>query len=526
MVKKSLFCVLFFLLASCNDSTTADAVSEPNAAPQDEISAGTAAVPEEPEGVDPDPSEPAMSSLHELADELGIPALSMPWTGDLDGMRERRVIRVLTVYGLPRYYLDGGREMGLTYEAFKLFEQSVNKRFGTKTLKIHVVFIPVARHELIQGLIDGRGDIAAAGLTITPERRELIDFTQPASRDLSEVLVTGPSAPPLETINDLAGREIFVRPSSSYLSSVDTLNEWFREDGLEEIRVRDASEYLEDEDLLEMVSAGLLDWAIVDSYKAEVWKDLFPNLTVRDDIEFRFGGRLGWAIRKDSPQLMQALNEFLKSHRQGTLKGNVLINRYIRDFDWAGNALAVDDFSRFQHLIDIFKTYGDRYEVDFLIAAAQGYQESRLDQNARSRAGAIGIMQLLPSTAADKNVGIPDISKVDPNIHAGMKYLDFIRNRYFSDPEIDDFNRTLFALAAYNAGPARITQLRSRAAGQGYDPNKWFDNVEVLAAKQVGREPVIYVSNILKYYVAYRMIVERGGQRAQERDRQGLGTDS
>ena len=204
----------------------------------------------------------------------------------------------------------------------------------------------------------------------------------------------------------------------------------------------------------------------------------------------------------------------------------MLINRYIRDFDWAGNALSVDDFSRFQNLIDIFKAYGDRYEVDFLIAAAQGYQESRLDQSARSRAGAIGIMQLLPSTAADKNVGIPDISKVDPNIHAGMKYLDFIRNRYFSDPEIDDFNRTLFALAAYNAGPARITKLRSLASGEGYDPNKWFDNVEVLAAKNVGREPVQYVSNILKYYVAYRMIVERGDQRAQERDRQGIESDS
>ena len=227
--------------------------------------------------------------------------------------------------------------------------------------------------------------------------------------------------------------------------------------------VGDASEYLEDEDILEMVNAGLFDWAVVDDYKALIWADVFENLTVREDIVFRDGGQIAIAIREDSPKLMDALNEFLKSHRQGTLKGNILINRYLRDFDWAKNALDAEDYKRFQDVVGIFRTYGEQYGVDYLMVAAQGYQESRLDQSVRSRAGAVGIMQLLPSTAKDPNVGIPDITSVEPNIHAGVKYLNFIRTRYFSDPEMDRFNQTLFAFASYNAGPARIRKF----AGQG-----------------------------------------------------------
>jgi membrane-bound lytic murein transglycosylase MltF len=444
-------------------------------------------------------------------------------TGDLDAMEEARVIRVLTVYGLGRYFLDGPQEKGLTYELFKMFEDFINKRLGKKRLRVHVVFIPVARDELISGLIEGRGDIAAAGLTITAERDELIEFSKPVSRKLSEILVTGPSAPPIKTIDDLAGQRIYVRASSSYRSSLDQLNHRFRQEGRNEIILQDASELLEDEDLLEMVNAGLLDWAVVDDYKARIWADIFENLSLREDIVFRDGGQIAYAVRENSPQLVEALNEFLRSHRQGTLTGNILINRYLKDFDWAKNALGTGDYKRFQDVVDIFRAYGEQYGVDYLMVAAQGYQESRLDQGARSRAGAVGIMQLLPSTAKDPNVGIPDITKVEPNIHAGVKYLDFIRKRYFSDPGMDRFNQTMFAFAAYNAGPARIRKLRDKAAKQGYDPNLWFDNVEVIAARDVGKEPVQYVANILKYYIAYRLSAEQQAQRAQER--KSLGVD-
>lgn len=460
------------------------------------------------------------SSLAELSEDgIGIPPLSARWTGDLDGMERRRLIRVLTVYGLPRYFLDGAREGGITFELFKLFEKFINERSGRGQLPIHVVLVPVARDQLIDDLIEGRGDIAAAGLTITPERDELVDFTNPLTRELSEVLVTGPAAPDIGSIEELAGREVYVRASSSYRSSLDALNARLLEQGMPGIALRDASEFLEDEDLLEMVNTGMLPWVVVDDYKAEAWGDVFKDIVVRKDLVLRAGGRIGYAVRKGSPKLLAALNEFMTDHRQGTLLGNILINRYIRDFDWSKNALAAEDYERFEHVVGIFERYGRQYGLDYLLVAAQGYQESQLDQSRVSRAGAIGIMQMLPSTARDPNVGIPDITEAENNIHAGIRYLRFIREQYFADLAGNPFNQTLFALAAYNAGPSRIRSLREKAKDEGYDPDRWFDNVEVIAAREVGREPVTYVANIVKYYVAYSLSLAREEQRAAERER-------
>ncbi len=519
MLKKSCLISLVLALAACGnaESETADPATDPAGdTPAEQV-------------IDTEDNHETLAreqaprmTLDQIQEELDIPVLSQPWTGDLDGMVERRLVRVLTVYGLGRYYVDNGRERGMTFELMKMFEEELNKRFGKKTLRMHVVFIPVARDELIRGLVEGRGDIAAAGLTITSKRQELIGFSDPMTRALSEILVTGPSAPEINQLEDLAGREVYVRASSSYRSSLDAVNKRFGEQGLEEIVIRDMSEHLEDEDLLEMVNAGSLEWAVVDDYKANVWAGVFENLVVRKDIEFRSGGQLGFAFRKDSPQFRDFVNGFVKGHRQGTLKGNILIKRYVDNFDWSKNILGAEDYERFLDVVDIFEQYGNRYGIDYLIVTAQGYQESQLKQSARSKAGAVGIMQLLPSTAADPNVGISDISTAEANIHAGIRYLDFLRNRYYSDLWQDEFNRTLFALAAYNAGPARVAKLRKKAAAQGYDPDKWFDNVEVIAAKEIGRETVQYVSNILKYYVVYRLSIVRTLQRQAERRQQGI----
>jgi len=458
-------------------------------------------------------------TISDLEKGMEFKVAGEPWTGDLDTMEEKRLIRVLTVYGAPRYFIDGGQESGLTYEMFKMFEKYINEKKKTGLLKIHVIFLPVARDVLIPALIKGRGDIVAAGLTITPEREQLVDFTKPLTKPVSEILVTGPSAPPLNSIEELSGREVYVRASSSYRSSLDALNKTLADKGLEEITLRDVDEHLEDEDILEMVNSGLIPWAVVDDYKAEAWADALEHLTIRNDLVLRSGGRLGYAFRKNSPELAAALNDFMKTHSQGSLKGNILINRYIKDYDFAKNALAGEDYERFNQVVDVFSRYGEQYGIDYLMVTAQGYQESRLDQSVRSAAGAIGIMQLLPSTAADPNVGIPDITKADANIHAGIKYLNFIRDRYFSEPDIDPFNRTMFAMAAYNAGPARVGQLRKAAANQGYDPNQWFDNVEVMAAREVGRETVEYVSNILKYYMAYNLSMQQELMREEAKKR-------
>ncbi|MFT6955738.1 MAG: membrane-bound lytic murein transglycosylase MltF [Halieaceae bacterium] len=444
------------------------------------------------------------------------------WTGDLDGMEERRIVRILTVYSPGHYFIDGADEKGIVAELAGRFEDALNKKFNRGHLRIHVVVLPIARDQLIPALLAGKGDIVAASLSITANRQQLVDFSTPISKPLSEILVTGPSAADLSGKSDLAGKTVYVRQSSSYMQSVEKLNEQLVAEGKAPVKIELVSELLEDDDLIEMVDGGLMPWAIVDDYKVQTWEGVFNSLKPRNDITFREGGRIAWAFRKDSPQLTAAVNEFVKANRQGTLMGNILINRYVRDFDWAANALNEEDYGRLKKLEGIFKKYGEKYEIEYLMAAAQGYQESRLDQSVRSHAGAVGVMQLLPTTANDPKVGIPNIDEVDANIEAGIKYMAYLRSRYFDDPEIDLTNQFLLALGAYNAGPARMISLRRKATQQGYDPNIWFDNVEIIAAQDIGRETVQYVANIFKYYQAYRMSIARTLEREEAREEVGM----
>ncbi len=460
---------------------------------------------------------PAETQAADDADESDVllqHALA-PWTGDLDGMVERRMIRILTVFSRTFYFLDKATQRGLTYEFGKTFEDDLNKTLKTKALRVHVVFIPVSRDELLPGLVAGRGDIAAANLTITPERSKLVDFTDPAAIGVSEFVVTGPDSPSVQTIDDLAGKEVVVRRSSSYYESLDRLNKRFRNEGKPEMTLTLADEDLEDEDLLEMVNAGLFPMIVVDSHKARFWAQVLPDIRVHEDIAVNSGGEIAWALRKDSPKLKEAVNAFIKKHKVGTTFGNILLQRYLKDVKYVKNALSDSERAKFNATIDLFKKYAGEYEFDWLLITAQGYQESRLDQSAKSPVGALGVMQVKPSTAAGSPIFIKNIDKIDNNIRAGTKYLRFMVDEYFDDPAISPVDRHLFAFAGYNAGPNRIDRLRKLAAQQGLDPNKWFRNVEVVVAKKVGRETTQYVGNIFKYYVAYKRILEQAAaQRA------------
>ncbi len=451
--------------------------------------------------------------------EQGLPPelapLTETWTGDLDALIERRAIRVLTVFAKGIYFLDGAEPRGVTYELVKMFEDELNERLDTGHLKVHMVVIPVTRDRLIPSLVEGRGDIAAANLTVTPERLEVVDFSNAFLQGVDEIVVSGPTAPPVTRLEDLAGQTIHVRPSSSYYTSLVRLNESLRATDRPEVELVDAAEYLEDEDLLEMVNAGLISLVVVDSHKAAFWAQIFEDIRLHPDVAVATGGEIAWAFRRDSPQLREAIDRFVVGHRQGSLMGNIVLKRYLNNTDWVENSLNATELGRFQQMVGLFRRYAGEYGFDWLMMAAQGYQESRLDQSVRSRAGAVGVMQLLPSTAADPNIGIPDIENLENNIHAGAKYLRFLLDRYFADPGIDRLNQGLFAFAAYNAGPARVARLRQEAESVGLDPDVWFDSVEVIAAKQIGRETVQYVSNIYKYYVAYRLIADTMDLRQQ-----------
>ena len=445
----------------------------------------------------------------------------MPQFGDLDTMVERRAIRVLTVYGPGRYFLKDGPR-GTVQEYADKLQKVVNEAFKTGLLTVQVPVIPVARDQLFSALQAGYGDIVMAGTTVTDNRQVGVDFTNPVSKPLKEVLITGPSAPRLGSLADLSDQTVYLRLSSSYAESVRKLSQTLVEQGQAPIRIEAVDESLEDEDLIEMVDTGLLPWAVVDDYKPQMWREVFTRVTVRDDLVLREGARLAWAIRPDSPQLKTFLDTFLKENREGTLFGNIIRNRYIRDFNWTENAMGATELSRYHKLSALFRKYGTDYGMDPTLLAAQGFQESRLDQSVRSPAGAIGVMQLLPSTAKDKNVAIPNIDELEPNIEAGAKYMAFLKERYFSGPELDELNGSLLALASYNAGPGRIRRLRREAAERGYDHNLWFDNVEVIVAEQVGRETVQYVSNIFKYYLTYRWINTADAERAAARRATGM----
>lgn len=426
--------------------------------------------------------------------------------GDLSAMVRRGAIRVLVAYNRTQFFLDKGQAGGLTYEYMHDFELWLNKRLDKRRPRVTVYFIPVPRDQLLPALRDGRGDIAAANLTVTPERQALVDFSSPYITEVREIVVTGPAAPPLSSLDDLAGLEVLVRPSSSYHASLTALNARLKAAKLEPVQLTAVDEHLEDDDLLEMVNAGVIPFAVVDDFKARLWAQVLPDIKPREDLLLREGGGIAFAMRKNSPQLKRTLDEFVARTGRGTEFGNVVFRRYFEDVEFLKNAAAERDRERFRKLVDLFRRYGERYGLDPLMLAAQGYQESRLDQTARSPAGAVGVMQLRPQTARDPSIGIPNIHLVENNIHAGAKYLRFLTDTYFADPAINATNRVLFAFAAYNAGPTRIATLRTRAVRTPYDDAQWFNHVEVLAGRHIGRETVDYVRNILKYYVVYRRI--------------------
>ena len=444
-------------------------------------------------------------------------ALSMPdekRTGDLDEMIKRRQIRVLVAWNKTTFSIDKGTPRGLAYDALTAFENDLNKRLKTKHLRVHVVFIPTTRQDMFQALHDGLGDIAAGNLTITEERQKLVDFSAPSARAVREIVVTGPASPSIATVDDLSGKDILVRKSSSYYESLVALNARFKQEGKREVKIIPAPESLEDEDLLEMLNAGLIRLMIVDDHKAEIWAKVFPKIVLHPDVAVRTGGAIAWALRKNTPQLKAELDAFIEKNRKGAL-GAELFRRYFKSTKYVKNATSDAERRKFEQIVEIFRKYGGQYSVDYVLAAAQGYQESRLDQNARNPSGAVGVMQVLPSTGKDLKVG--DVAELEPNIHAGVKYIRFMIDQYYEKEPMTEEDKVLFAFAAYNAGPGRVRQLRRLTKERGLDENVWFNNVERIAAEKIGRETVTYVSSIFKYYIAYKLALEEQAERERAR---------
>ena len=439
-----------------------------------------------------------------------VPALTGEvFTGDLEEIRKRGTLRALVSFSKTDFFLDGARPLGLQAELLALLEKSLNEGVSRKERGIRVVYVPVSFDRLLPALVEGRGDIAVGTLTVTDEREELVDFVVDKRDRVDELVVTAKGVTGLEAIEDLAGRQIHVMRGSSYAEHLRRLSSRLVAAGMPPIDVREAAPNLVTEDLLELANAGVIDITVSDDYKAKLWGEVLPDINVLDALKVNADGTVGWAVRKENPELREALEGFSGSVQKGTLLGNVLLKRYYANTRWIKNPLADEERDKLDALIGLFQRYSEQYEFDWLAIAAQAYQESKLDHSTKSSAGAVGIMQLLPSTASDPNVAIPEVEDLEKNIHAGTKYMAFLRERYFNEPELDDENRFAFTWAAYNAGPARVRQMRKRAEEMGLDRNRWFGNVEHAALAIVGQETVRYVSNIYKYYVTYSLLEQQ-----------------
>jgi membrane-bound lytic murein transglycosylase MltF len=424
-------------------------------------------------------------------------------------MVKRRNIRALVLLNPIGFFYDNGQPRGVNYETLQEFEKFVNQKLKSGTLTVKVTFLPVRADQAEPALTQGMGDLITYALVITPERQQRVAFTVPVENDVKQVIVTGPNFGTVSSLEDLGGKEVYINPLTVNYQNLQRVNGTLQKEGKPPIVIKAADKNLLDDDLLQMVNAGLLPATATTASRAALWSQVLPHLTAHPDLVIARGEQTAWAVRKDNPHFKELLDEFLVSHAVGTSFGNTLLRRYLQNTKWVKDSTSPGELKKFQTNLELFQKYAGEYNFDYLMIAAQGYQESLLDQSKRNPSGAVGIMQVIPKFAAASPINVPNVTTADGNIQAGVKMLRNIDDTYFNDPKIDPLNKTLFVFASYNAGPNRIARLRQEAQEQGLDPNKWFDNVELMAAKDIGQETVTYVGNVYKYYVAYKLATEQ-----------------
>lgn len=438
------------------------------------------------------------------------------YVGDFDTMLKRRIIRVLVPYSRTLFFNDKGKECGVTADNFRQFEIYLNKKYYKKPVSIPftVAFIPTPRDQLIHHLQQGLGDIAAGNLTATEARLKQVDFVAPKEQgSVSEIVINRTKDPAITNVEQLSGKTIHVRKSSSYFESLQNLNNRLKLEGKSPVLLNIVSDDLEDEDLMEMLNAGVISDIIVDDWKAKMWAQILPGIRVNEQAAMSSGGYIGCAFRKNSPLLAAELNDFYYNYERNLASMPYRLKKYYKKVKELQDPTNSGNTNRYNEIIQLFEKYGDKYDFDPLMLAAMGFQESKLDQSKRSPVGAVGVMQLMPTTGAEMKVG--DINITEANIHAGTKYMDQLMTTYFQDAHFDLFNRSLFAFASYNAGPNKIASLRKLAAERGLNPDIWLNNVEIVTSEKVGLETTTYVRNVMKYYYSYKLMLERSKEKSK-----------
>ncbi len=458
-----------------------------------------------------DPSTVRMPQCEELVSEpTGV------WKDDLPDLRKRGVIRVLVEYSRTDFFVVSGELLGFEYELAKNYEKFLDHGRHREAGGVRIVFIPMPFDRLIPALIAGKGDIAAASITITPEREKLVNFSTPYVENVGEVLVASRAAEMPRSINDLSGKSVAVIRGSSHAEHLRELNSRIVRDGGKEIGVIEAPSEFTAEDLLEVASADIFPYVIVDSHTADIWSKVLPNIKVNPDIQASSGNRIAWAVRKENPQLLASINEYFANDKNAALDvAKKLIAKYYGRTQWIvdpnGNAYT----AKMRQYAAIIRDLSSPYHFDWLMVAALAFHESRFNETLVSPTGAVGLMQVLPATA--KQMGFKNVRPPRENLHAGIRYMDLLRAKAFADSAIPESEKIYFILAAYNAGPNRVNRVRAIAQQMGLDPNKWFGNVEYAAMQAMGDETLNYVANVSKYYTAYKLAYDLANRRDDSR---------
>ncbi len=427
------------------------------------------------------------------------------WREDLPEMLQRRTIRVLTTYSPSTYFIFEGRSYGFEYSLLKDFETFINRRFRRKATQTVLEFIPVPENLLIPCLQIGIGDMVAAGIRRPPQDIDGIDFTIPYLQNVSDVLITHRQAPAINLIEDLAGRRIHIQPAWQQSKTLRRIDARLLVTGRRPLNRTTTNGFLSSEDILELVNEGVIDLSIVESHIARLWSSVYPDIVILEFPEISAHTPIAWAVRRDNPEFKASLDRFLRGRQRGSWFGNIYYRQYFKETRWVSNPLIPTDHAKFSRYAPLFRKYGSRYGFDWMLLAAIAYQESQMKNRRRSHAGAVGLMQVMPTTAGDANVDIDNIWDPEQNVHAGSKYLALLRDVYFPAAEYSPQERIHFILAAYNAGPGKIARCRRLAVRMGNDPRKWFGHTELAARRLIGNETVRYVSNVSKYYMAYSL---------------------
>ncbi|MFT6631251.1 MAG: membrane-bound lytic murein transglycosylase MltF [Bacteriovoracaceae bacterium] len=418
--------------------------------------------------------------------------------GDLERIIEKRYLRVLTTRNPFDYYIYQGRTKGIQYEMVKEFTKYLNNKYVKKGgLRIVFEMIPVDFDQLIPMLKSGKGDLIAVGLTKTKSREKQIAFTVPY-RLVDEVIVTRKEY----SLEPWVGKTFHIQKDSSFYNSISDKNNL--------VKIKTVDPNFHAGNIMEFISLRKYDYTLVNSFWAQTVGKRYKNLIFLNDKSLRKNIDISWAVRKENPKLLNELNSFLPKVKKGSLLGNLFSYKYFYD---VGNIQSKDfdlKTSKISEYDNTFKEYAIKYSFDWRLLASLCYQESRFEAGIENKWGAIGLFQIKQMTANEPYINIKEISGIKNNknnIHAGVKYLSWIKNRYFDPNEkMTEQSKLRMMMAAYNAGPRRVLQAINKAKELGLNPNIWFRNVELAMLKLGYPEPVIYVSEINKHYVSYLLL--------------------